>query len=136
MGVDKQFQLLFQLAQQNGTYTSAVKRALVNSGKAPRTSYYSTHAFVPDSLLLATSRGNSAAPEAKYAYPAPRQHTSMNLNSVWPYRYFSNTPSPRAVVVTSNPRKDEDGNEMLIDITDRAANVCNLGLSCNSDDPC
>jgi hypothetical protein len=41
-------------------------------------------------------------------------------------RHFSSTGSRAATVVLQNPRKDEDGNEMAIEISERAAKV---GLS-------
>ncbi|MCJ1351390.1 MAG: hypothetical protein MMC33_001374 [Icmadophila ericetorum] len=37
-------------------------------------------------------------------------------------RHFSGSPSSRAVVVTTKSRQDDDGNDMIVDITPRAAN--------------
>ncbi|KAL8715087.1 MAG: hypothetical protein Q9220_001044 [cf. Caloplaca sp. 1 TL-2023] len=38
-----------------------------------------------------------------------------------PHRSFSVSAPTSAVAVAQNPRRDEDGNEMLVDITDRAS---------------
>lgn len=43
-------------------------------------------------------------------------------------RCFTNSPPKLATIVTANPRKDEDGKDMLVDITARASNACYIIL--------
>lgn len=89
-------------------------------------------------LFLSPIRHDTPKSIPSYLLPAfaPRklnlggQHRKRSVYDAFPQnrhfcrcRAFSTTPCSKAAVVTANPRTDEDGNEMLIDITARAAKV-------------
>ncbi len=124
MATDILLQRLIHVAERQCACASPAKKTLVTASKFASTSYYSTHTSIPDFLLPAFSRGNPAASPSFYIHPAFQQHVATRLGNIEHRRSLSTSPTARAVVVTANPRKDIDGNEMLIDITTRAANVC------------
>ena len=126
MVADIVLQRLTHVAKHQCTCVSAAKKTLVNTGKIFSASYYSTHTSIPDFLLPAFSRENPAVQSLPPIHPAFQRHRPTRLGHVEHRRSLSISPATKAVVVTANPRKDVDGNEMLIDITSRAANVCGL----------
>ncbi|MCJ1399613.1 hypothetical protein MMC11_002815 [Xylographa trunciseda] len=77
---------------------------------------------IPSFLLPAFSRqkGFSISTVAKSSPSSRASHIPAAQRSV--SRLFTTSSRSNAVVVTANPRKDDDGNDMLIDITPRASN--------------
>ncbi|MCJ1316900.1 hypothetical protein MMC15_002221 [Xylographa vitiligo] len=76
---------------------------------------------LPSFLLPAFSqqRGFSVSTVAKLPPPSKTSSVFVAQRSV--PRLFTTSSYRSAVVVTANPRKDDDGNDMLIDITPRAS---------------
>ena len=124
MATDILLQRLTCVAKHQCTCASPAKKTLVNTSKLASTSYYSTHTSIPGFLLPAFSRRLPAASPSSHIHPAFRRRVPSRVVHIEHHRSLSTSPAIRAVVVTTNPRKDVDGNEMLIDITTRAANVC------------
>lgn len=124
MATDILFQRLAHVAKHRCACASPAKKKLVNPSKFASTSCYSTHTSIPDFLLPAFSRGLPAASPSSNVHRPCQPCVPSRVTHVEHHRSISTSPAIRAVVVTANPRKDVDGNEMLIDITTRAANVC------------
>lgn len=83
-----------------------------------------SYTSVPGFLLLAFVTKEHHAPAISYHHSTPLQFAPANPGHPLQWRKFSASSAAKAAVVTANPRKDEEGNEMLIDITARAADVC------------
>ena len=83
----------------------------------------STYSVSPDFVFLAFpfQPNSTCCPSYTYKLPFPRK--SANIVYQRYCRKFSTTPAAKATVITANARKDEEGNDMLIDITARAATV-------------
>lgn len=124
MATDILLQRLTHVVKHQCACASPAKKTLVNTSKFASTSYYSTHTSIPDFLLPAFTRGTPPSSPPSHFHSAFQRHVGSRAVHVEHHRNVSTSPAIRAVVVTANPRKDVDGNEMLIDITTRAANVC------------
>ena len=85
----------------------------------PRSIRNLTPTFSPSQLLPRPLSYSATLPRTSY----PGRYDRLEVSAVQAHRHFSSSARRRATVVTANPRKDEEGNEMLIEITTRAANV-------------
>lgn len=76
---------------------------------------------IPRFLLPSSVTKQHYASTISHRHRPPLHSTPTRPGHPLPRRMFSASPATKAAVVAANPRKDADGNEMLIDITARAA---------------
>ena len=102
-------------------HDSLVKRPITRRNLAD--SRHQRAATIPEFLLPSFAPQRSIPRSSTSWTPAFQNQTCSSI----PYqhgRQFSTTARQKSVVVAANPRKDDEGNDMLVDITPRAANVC------------
>ena len=114
---------LVHLAKHELAFARTASRSNQNSPEH-RSSSQHFYTPIPDFFLPAsvTKEYHTCAISHRHRTPFPTASAIPGHPNQ--RRMFSASPAAKAVVVTANPRKDEDGNEMLIDITARAAKVC------------
>ena len=114
---------LFCLAKHDLTFSRPASRSKANPRRHLSTSQHSCTS-IPDFLLPASVTKEHHVSIVSYYHGPPFQSAPTNPRHPLQRRTFSASLGAKAAVVTANPRTDEDGNEMLIDITTRAAKVC------------
>lgn len=114
---------LVRLAKHELSFARSVSRSIANTQRYLSTSQHS-YTFVLDFFLLSSVTKKHHTSTVFHPYNFPFQFAQARPDHLLQRRMLSTSPTAKAAVVTTNPRKDEDGNEMLIDITARAANVC------------
>ncbi|MCJ1281366.1 [4Fe-4S] proteins maturation [Xylographa opegraphella] len=76
---------------------------------------------IPSFLLPAFTQQRGFSRSTAVKLPPPSKTSGIPFVQRSVPRSFTSSSQSRAAVVTANPRKDEDGNDMLIDITPRAS---------------
>lgn len=113
------------LAKHELAFARTASRSSANTQRHLSTVQHSCTS-IPDYLLPLLFTKKHPSSTVSHPYRHFPQSALANPGHPLQWRLFSASPSAKAAVVSANPRKDEDGNEMLIDITARAANVCSV----------
>ena len=113
--------LQFQGPLLNRDLLSYLKRNLPYHGRKIHTSrfYHTVGSSLISNFLPSYIQSQSTFLASRISYRKPRTPCVLRVA----VHNFSTSPKCRAALVTVNPRKDEEGNDMLIDITARAATV-------------
>ena len=110
------------LAKHELTFTEGAGKVKANAQRYLSTRQHSsTYTF--DNPLPSSITRNHHASAIPHLNRPPIPSAPPSLGYPLPRRMFSVSSATKATVITGNPRKDEDGKEMLIDITARAAKV-------------
>ena len=128
MGNKALFRSFHYLAKQELAFARTADRFNARNTRHPPASQHS-FTSIADFLLPASTTKKHHASNASHLHRSFLLFPPTASNHLLQRRLFSASPGAKAAVVTANPRRDEDGNEMLIDITKRAANVYSCSTS-------
>lgn len=119
---------LVWVAKHQLSFARTASTSNANTQRHLSTSQYS-YASIPDFLLPSSVTKKHHASTISHRRRPLLQSAPASPGHPLQRRMFSASTTAKAAIVTANPRKDEYGNEMLIDITARAANVCSFHYS-------
>lgn len=112
---------LVWVAKHQLSFARTASTSNANTQRHLSTSQYS-YASIPDFLLPSSVTKKHHASTISHRRRPLLQSAPASPGHPLQRRMFSASTTAKAAIVTANPRKDEYGNEMLIDITARAAN--------------